>query len=390
MITRPQSRPALARLAVLALPLIAALTLSGPAEAELRQTETGPVNISPVVTGLDGPWSVGFLPGPAGRWQGELLITEIGGALLYVGPDGQRRPLSGVPRVARSGQGGLLDVLVPSDFARSNEIYLTYARPQRGGSGTALARARLSADRMSLTDVQTIWELEPGSSGGRHFGSRVVEGADGFLYVTIGDRGDRPSAQDLANENGTVVRLARDGSIPPDNPLVGRAGARPEIWTWGHRNPQGMAVDGRGQLWTVEHGARGGDEINRIRRSTNYGWPVISYGRHYSGARIGEGTEREGLAQPAFYWDPSIAPSGMTFVTGGEFGNWRGDALVGSLKFDLISRLDVRGNRMVEVERIETPETARVRDVRMGPDGAVWFLSEGNGTLYRMTPAQQG
>jgi glucose/arabinose dehydrogenase len=254
-----------------------------------------------------------------------------------------------------------------------------------------VARARLSGDGARLEDVAVIWEMAPGSSGGRHFGSRLVEGTGGTLFVTVGDRGDRPSAQDVGIESGGIVRITRDGTIPADNPLVGQQGARQALWTWGHRNPQGMARDGQGRLWAVEHGARGGDEVNLIERGTNYGWPIISYGRHYSGARIGEGTEREGLAQPAHYWDPSIAPSGMAFVTGGPFAEvWGGDILVGSLNSDLISRLEVDGREVREVERIATPETARVRDVRLGPDGAIWFLAEGAGTLYRMTPAPGG
>jgi len=362
----------------------------GARAATRRATEAGPVEIAPVVTGLAGPWAVAFLPEPSGGWAGRLLITEIDGRLLHVAPDGTRQAVAGVPAVARLGQGGLLDVMLPRDAARSREVFLTFARPQPGGAGTALARGRLSADGTRLEAVRLLWELAPGASGGRHFGARVVEGADGRLYVTVGDRGDRPSAQDLGRENGCVLRLNRDGTVPADNPLVGRAGARPAIWTWGHRNPQGAALDGRGQLWAVEHGARGGDEVNRILRATNYGWPVISYGRHYSGRRIGEGTARAGLAQPAHYWDPSIAPSGMAFVTDGGPAAWRGDMLVGSLKFDLISRLAVTGASVREVERIETPETARVRDVRLGPDGAVWFLSEGNGALYRMAPAAGG
>ena len=367
-----------------------ASSLAAQAMAETRATAAGPVDIAPVVTGLDLPWAVAFLPDPDGAWRGTLLITEKDGRLLRIAADGSRRAVAGLPAVDDSGQGGLLDVLVPRDFARTREVFVTYARPQNRGAGTALARGRLSADGARLEDVRVLWELAPGSRGGRHFGSRVVEGADGHLYVTVGDRGDRPSAQDLGRENGAVVRLTRDGRIPQDNPLVGREGARPAIWTWGHRNPQGAALDGRGRLWVVEHGARGGDEVNLIARGTNYGWPVISYGRHYSGMRIGEGTEKPGLAQPAHYWDPSIAPSGMAFVTGGPFEAWRGDLLVGSLKFGLISRLEVTGDTAREVERIETPETARVRDVRLGPDGAVWFLSEGNGTLYRMVPAGSG
>jgi glucose/arabinose dehydrogenase len=226
--------------------------------------------------------------------------------------------------------------------------------------------------------------MEPGSTGGRHFGSRLIEGRDGFLYATLGDRGDRPSAQDLGRQNGSVIRIARDGSVPLDNPFVDTPGAQPEIWSYGHRNPQGAALDGSGNLWVVEHGARGGDEVNRVEKGANYGWPVISYGRHYSGLKIGEGTAKEGMEQPAHYWDPSIAPSGMMIYQGDMFPDWRGDIFVGSLKFEMISRLE--GNPLREVERIESAETARVRDITEAPDGSIWFLSVGQGAAYRITP----
>ncbi|MEM9900993.1 MAG: PQQ-dependent sugar dehydrogenase [Pseudomonadota bacterium] len=357
------------------------LLAAAPALAETRATEAGAVEITQILTGLDVPWALGFLPG------GGMLITERDGVLLHIAPDGTRQSVSGVPEVAADGQGGLLDVLVPRDFAQSRQIYLTFSKPQGRGAGTALARGVLSADGAALQGTETLWESAPGFSGGRHFGSRVVEGRDGLLYLTTGDRGDRPSAQDTGNHNGSVIRLTRDGDVPSSNPLVGESGAQPEIYTYGHRNPQGAALDASGQLWTVEHGARGGDEVNLIEAGTNYGWPVISYGRHYSGFRIGEGTEAPGLAQPKHYWDPSIAPSGMTFVGDAMFPDWEGDILVGSLNSDLISRLDVSGTEVREVERIATPETLRIRDVRTGPDGDVWFLSEGNGALYRMRVA---
>jgi glucose/arabinose dehydrogenase len=232
--------------------------------------------------------------------------------------------------------------------------------------------------------VRTIFQSAPGFDGGRHFGSRVVEAPDGTLFVTIGDRGDRPSAQDRANHNGTVVRVNRDGSVPADNPFVGQSGVQPEIWSYGHRNPQGAALDLSGNLWVAEHGARGGDEINRIRKGANFGWPVISYGRHYSGAVIGEGTARPDMEQPAFYWDPSIAPSGLMIYSGRLWPEWRGDVFVGSLKSHYIARLS--GNPMAERERIESPATERVRDIVEAADGAIWFISVGQGTVYRMTP----
>jgi glucose/arabinose dehydrogenase len=205
-----------------------------------------------------------------------------------------------------------------------------------------------------------------------------------MLYATIGDRGDDSSAQDLTRQNGSVIRIARDGAIPSDNPFTQTSGAQPEIWSYGHRNPQGAALDANGNLWVVEHGARGGDEVNRIAKGANYGWPVISYGRHYSGLKIGEGTQKRGMEQPAHYWDPSIAPSGMMIYQGDMFPDWRGDILVGSLKFDMISRLD--GAPLSEVERLKSRETQRVRDIREAPDGSIWFLSVGQGAAYRLSP----
>ncbi len=345
--------------------------------AQSLATDQGRVTLTPVVTGLDAPWGFDFLP------DGGILITERDGRLLHV-KDGRSTEVSGVPRVAARGQGGLLDVMVPRDFAQSRDVFLTYSKPQGAGAGTALAVGKLSGDGRTLNGVRDLFESAPGSSGGRHFGSRVIEAQDGTLFVTIGDRGDRPSAQDRSNHNGSVVRINRDGSVPSDNPFVGQAGIQPEIWSYGHRNAQGAGLDLRGNLWTAEHGAQGGDEVNRIRKGANFGWPVISYGRHYSGAKIGEGTAKAGLEQPQFYWDPSMAPSGLMIYSGKLWPEWRGDMFVGSLKFGYLSRLS--GNPVREVEKLESDETDRVRAVREAPDGSIWFLSVGNDTLYQMTP----
>ena len=345
--------------------------------AQAMDSSAGPLEVTPIATGLDSPWAVDTLP------NGAVLITERSGRLLVM-HDGQARDVSGVGRIAARGQGGLLDILVPRDFAKTRELLFTFSKPQQGGAGTALARATLSDDLARLTDWRVLWELTPGSAGGRHFGSRLVESPDGHLFVTTGDRGDRPSAQDLSRENGSVLRITRDGAVPADNPFLDTPGARPEIWSYGHRNLQGATLDLSGRLWGVEHGARGGDEVNRITAGANYGWPVISYGTHYSGAKIGEGTSKPGMEQPEFYWDPSIAPSGMMIYSGALWPDWRGDIFVGSLKFDYMSRLS--GEPLREVAQISTPNTLRVRDIREGPDGAIWFLSVGHGTLYRMTP----
>lgn len=359
--------------------LVAAFVAGGfPSTADALDTSQGSLKVDAMVTGLDQPWAVGFLPG------GAVLITERDGRLIHI--DGSSvTEVRGVPIVASSGQGGLLDVLVPRDFAQTREIYLSYAAPQGRGAGTALARGVLSDDASRLLDVRTIFEMERGMRSDRHFGSRIVEGRDGYLYLSIGDRGERPSAQDLSTQAGSIVRVARDGSVPADNPFVGQSGVQPEIWSYGHRNPQGMTQAPDGTILTAEHGARGGDEVNAVRKGANFGWPVISYGRHYTGGRIGEGTEKVGMEQPEHYWDPSIAPSGIMVYSGRLWPEWRGDVFVGSLKFDMISRLE-RGSSLREAERLASDETLRVRDVREGPNGAIWFLSIGNGTLYRVTP----
>lgn len=338
------------------------------------------VKIEPVVTGLEAPWAV------APMSDGGVLVTQRGGQLIY-DRGGEQIEVAGVPKVALDGQGGLLDLTLARDFDQTRKLFVTYAKPQTGGgSGTALASARLSDDGARLEDVTELFEMAPGSSGGRHFGSRVVEAPDGTLFVTIGERGDRPAAQDLGRHNGTVIRVNRDGSVPQDNPFVGQAGARPEIWSYGHRNPQGAGLDAQGELWVSEHGAKGGDEVNLIAKGANYGWPIVSYGRHYSGAKIGEGTSKDGIEQPAYYWDPSIAPSGLMVYSGTLFKEWAGDIFVGSLKFDYIARLD--GTPLQEVEQIRSDATIRVRDIVEGPNGAIWFISEPQGTIYRMAPAK--
>lgn len=361
----------------LALVFIAATVAPALAQSTLAASE--PLRVEIMANGLDTPWGVAVLP------SGGFLITERGGSLLYFDARGDRRRVSGVPRVRASGQGGLLDITLARDFDSSRRLYLSYAKRQAGGgAGTAVASARLSTDGQRLEDVREIFEMRPGSGGGRHFGSRIVEARDGTLFITIGDRADRDLAQDRSVHNGSVIRINPDGSVPADNPFVGQAGILPEIWSYGHRNPQGADLDAQGRLWLSEHGARGGDEINLVRKGANYGWPVISYGVHYSGAKIGEGTRKEGMEQPEFYWDPSIAPSGLMVYSGRLWHEWRGNIFVGSLKFDYISRLD--GSPLREVEQIRGLETGRVRDIIEAPDGKIWFLSVGQGAVYRLSP----
>ncbi|SHH17699.1 PQQ-dependent sugar dehydrogenase [Marivita hallyeonensis] len=345
--------------------------------SETLQTQAGAMQASAIVTGLDTPWAFGFLP------NGKIVLTERRGDVLLITPGEGSVQLRNPPNAYADGQGGLLDVLVPRDFAQSRELFFTHAIRQGRGSGTAVTKARLSADETALTNVEVIFQIAPGSSGGRHFGSRIAEAPDGTLFLTVGDRGDRPSAQDRSVHNGSVLRINKDGSVPTDNPFVNTEGVQPEIWSYGHRNPQGAAFDENGQFWVNEHGARGGDEVNRVEKGANYGWPVIAYGRHYSGRSIGEGTSKPGMEQPVTYWDPSIAPSGMAFYNDGPVRSWDGDMFVGSLKFDYIARLD--GSPLREVEQIQGDSTQRVRDIRQGPNGDLWFLSVGNGALYRMS-----
>jgi len=348
--------------------------------AEKMGSSQGALVVTEMASGLEQPWGLGFLPG------GGFLVTLRDGELRHYQPDGSFNVVTGLPQVVASGQGGLLDVVVAQDFETTRTLFLSYTKRQNGGNGTVLASARLSADFTGLEHLRVLFEMKSPSRGSKHFGGRIVEARDGSLFLTLGERGDRDEAQSLLNHNGAIVRVHRDGSVPASNPFAARAGALPEIWSYGHRNPQGAALDARGQLWVVEHGAKGGDEVNRVEAGLNYGWPVIGYGRHYTGFRIGEGTHKPGMAQPEFYWDPSIAPSGLMIYSGKLWPAWRGDFFVGSLKFDMISRLEVQAGMMREVERLNSAQTGRVRDVREAPDGSIWFLSVDKGAVFRLAP----
>ena len=350
---------------------IVAMIWTGPVHAERRETITGPVEVTRMVGGLDTPWAIGFLP------DGSYLITERGGRLVLV-RDGRSQTVSGTPRVQARGQGGLLDVVVARDFERSREIFLTFSEPRRGGAVTAMAVGRLDVDTARLTDVRPLFRQDGAVEKSHHFGSRVVEAPDGSLFVTIGDRGERNAAQDPTNHQGKVVQVLRNADGGPGSV---------RIWSSGHRNPQGAALGLDGALWTVEHGAQGGDEVNLTLQGRNYGWPVISYGLEYSGGKIGSGTARDGMEQPQFYWDPSIAPSGMMIYSGKLWPEWRGNVFIGSLKFDFISRLSGDRNGLREAERLFEDQYRRIRDVREAPDGSIWFLAENEGEAWRITPA---
>lgn len=337
--------------------------------------------------GLEEPWAVE----PLG--DGTLLVTEKPGRMRIVSAEGTLgEPIAGVPKVDDRNQGGLLDVALSPRFSSDRTIYWSFSEPREGGNATSVARGVLSPDRRRLEGVRVIFRAMPTFDGTMHYGSRVVFGPDGMLYVTLGERSDRrirPQAQQLDSHMGKVLRITPDGAAPPDNPFVGQANARPEIWTVGHRNVQSAVFDDKGQLWTVEHGARGGDELNRLEKGKNYGWPVVTYGIEYSGEPIaGSATVREGFEPPVYYWDPVIAPSGAEFYTGDAFPAWRGSLFVGALREQRLVRLAMKGNRVTGEEHLLTDRGQRVRDVRQGPDGALYVVTdERNGELWKIAPA---
>lgn len=339
-----------------------------------------------VAKGLESPWAVEPLPG------GDLLVTEKPGRMRIVTAAGQvGEPIAGVPKVDDRGQGGLLDVALSPAFASDRTIYWSYSEPREGGNATSVARGILSQDRRRLDQVRVIFRAMPTYNGAAHFGSRLVFAPDGKLFVTLGDRSDkpmRPQAQQLTSHMGKILRINPDGSAPPDNPFVGRAGALPEIWTLGHRNIQSAALDSKGRLWEVEHGPRGGDELNLIEKGKNYGWSIVSYGEEYSGAAIdGSVTAREGFVQPVYYWDPVIAPSGAQFYSGDLFPAWRGNLFVGALKEQRLVRLVIENDRVVGEEHLLVSRGQRIRDVRQGPDGALYIVTdEDSGELWKIVP----
>ncbi len=337
-----------------------------------------------VASGLEHPWALAFLP------DGRFLVTERPGRLRVVEADGRLGPaLPGVPEVVPRGQGGLLDVALDSGFATNRTLYFCFSEPGAGGNSTALARARLPAGEAKLDDVRVIFRARPKVASSLHFGCRIVEAPDGHLFLTLGERFNRmQDAQTLDNHHGKVVRIAKDGGVPSDNPFAGRAGALPEIWSYGHRNPQGAAWGPDGRLWMHEHGPQGGDEINLPQAGRNYGWPIITHGENYGGGKIGEGlTRRDGLEQPLHYWVPSIAPSGMAFLTSDRYGPaLRGNLFIGSLKFGYLARLEVREGRVAREHRW-LEGVGRVRDVRQGPDGLLYLLTDSaEGQLLRVMP----
>jgi len=341
------------------------LCWTGVADAQKLNTDLETVEIVIRAEGLNVPWAVAIIS------DTEFLVTERDGRLLHF-KDGKRQVVAGVPEVWANGQGGLLDVVLARDFEQSRDLFLTYSEPGGGRAGTALSVAKLSSDGSQLEGIKRLFSQPRKGRGGRHFGSRVVEAGNGDLFLTIGDRGQPDTAQEPNITNGKVIRVTRGGNW--------------EIHSSGHRNPQGAALDWNEEIWTVEHGPKGGDEVNKPKFGRNYGWPVISYGVNYDGTKVGQGTEALGLDQPAHYWDPSIAPSGMMIYSGKLFKQWEHDFFVGSLKFDMISRLTMELDDLTERERLFEGRFGRIRDIREAPDGTIWFLSVGDDALYQMKP----
>ena len=368
--------------------LLAAFAGTAQAADPTFQSTAGDVTVETLASGLVHPWSLAFLP------DGRMLVTERPGRMRIVTRDGKLSPpLAGVPRVFASGQGGLLDLALDRNFAHNRTIYFSYAEPFDGGGRTALARAMLDAGEVPrLSDVTVIYRQHGPASSGNHFGGRIVQADDGNLFLTNGEHfTDRDMAQTLDNDLGKIVRIAPDGSAPNDNPFVGKSGARPEIWSYGHRNPQGLAINpADGKLWEQEHGPMGGDEINIIAPEHNYGWPVVSHGVNYDGTAVGTGKARmAGMDDPLWHWTPSIAPSGMTFYSGDLFKGWKGSLINGALKFQMIVRLELKDGKVVKEERLLQGLHERIRDVRQGPDGALYLLTDNNaGRVLRVAPAK--
>ncbi|HEX8367753.1 MAG TPA: PQQ-dependent sugar dehydrogenase [Pyrinomonadaceae bacterium] len=357
-----------------------------------------------VAKGLDKPWAVEPLP------NGDFLITEKSGQLRIVSSKGEvGQPIGGLlpvnqggvspvsgqgglPPITARGQGGLLDVALSPNFEKDRTIFWSFSEQRTGGSGTSVGRGVLTEDRKNLEQVRVIFRALPTYDNGLHFGSRLAFGTDGMLYITLGDRFDktttRPQAQQLSSHLGKIIRINPDGSVPADNPFAKQAGALPEIWSLGHRNVQSATFDDQGRLWTVEHGAQGGDEVNLIEKGKNYGWAVISYGEEYTGEPIpGNITAREGFEQPVYYWDPVIAPSGAQYYTGSAFPAWRGSLFIGALREQRLVRLVIKDNRVVGEEHLLAERGQRIRDVRQGPDGALYVVTDqSNGELWKITP----
>jgi glucose/arabinose dehydrogenase len=369
-----------ARAGLLLASILMAMAGSSLAADNVIDTKEGSIKVETVASGLDHPWGLAFLP------DGRMLVTERPGELRIVAKDGSKsEPLKGVPEVFAQGQGGLLDVKLDPHFADNDLVYLSYAEPGEGGAGTAVARGKLGEG--SIDDVEVIFRQHPKVSGGNHFGSRLAFAPDGKLFVTLGERFTFETAQELGNHLGKVVRINPDGSVPGDNPFVEKKGAMPEIWSYGHRNPQGAAINPKtGKLWEAEFGPMGGDELNIPEPGRNYGWPVVSWGKHYDGRSIPEPTTHPEFADAIYHWNPVISPSGITFYTADQIPGWNGNLLLAGLSSEAIVRLTLDGDKVTAEERI--PMRVRIRDVAQGPDGAVYALTdESDGKILKLTLA---
>lgn len=367
----------MARAFLLALPLALA---AAPAAAEVVQSERATFRVSVIATGLENPWGLALLP------DGRMLVTERPGRVRLVGTDGRlSQPLAGTPATVAARQGGMLDVVLHPRFAENRFAYLCHVAEGEGGTSSTITRVTLTGER--FTDARTIFSVTPRVSNGLHFGCRMAFGRDGMLYAGFGDRFQMNRAQDLADINGKIIRLRDDGAVPPDNPFVGQANARPEIWSWGHRNIQGLMVDpATGALWAHEHGPQGGDEVNLVTRGANYGWPRATHGVNYGGSTITENRSLPGMVDPLHVWVPSIAPSGLAAVTGAAFPGWQGNLLVGALRDRTLVRLTREGDRIVGEERMSM-FGERIRDVRVGPDGRVYLVTDSReGAIWRLDP----
>lgn len=357
-----------------------------PGQTRACSTPSSPAfDVTVVAKGLEFPWAVEPLPG------GDLLVTEKPGRLRIVSAAGAvGEPISGLPRVDAKGQGGLLDVALSPAFATDRTIFWSFSEPREGGNGTSIARGKLSADNKSLSDVKVIFRVMPTYDGDKHFGSRIAFGPDGDLYASFGERSDTPMrkyAQMTDSHLGKIIRIKPDGTVPTDNPLVGQANAKPEIWSIGHRNVQALAFDANGQLWDVEHGTNGGDELNHIEKGKNYGWAEVAYGEEYSGQPLPMVTQKEGTEQPVYYWDPVIAPSGAQWYSGSAFPGWKGNLFIGGMKDKILVRLVVQNNKVVGEEHLLSDRAQRVRDVREGPDGLLYLVTDQKeGELWRLSP----
>jgi aldose sugar dehydrogenase len=349
-------------------------------------SSAGQLDVQTVATGLVHPWSLAFLP------DGRMLVTERPGRIRLITRQGQLSPpLKGVPEAWSSGQGGMLDIIVDNSFAQNGTIYFCFSERSGGGGHTAVARAKLDGGNSGLDEVKIIFRQQGPPSSGNHYGCRIVQASDGNLFVTLGEHFTyRDEAQNLGNHLGKLIRIAPDGSAPKDNPFVGRGDAKPEIWSFGHRNGQGLAINpATGALWEIEHGPRGGDEVNIIGKAKNYGWPVIGYGIDYNGAKIHDSTAKPGMEQPIKVWVPSIAPSGMAFYTAKLFPKWSGSLFTGALAGRMLVRLSLDGNSVTGEERLLQNLNEQIRDVRQGPDGALWLLTDNSaGRILRVAPAK--